>query len=117
MGSQSPINDGSYCVLYGKDNHHWIGEFMETGTPAPEGLDIVDIPNSQAVLFFINGKERDFYGTLCDTAPLYEQIEKLGLPLPNVNNTLKYFERENCPRFTTPDEDGFIIVDYIILLD
>ncbi|MDR0949119.1 MAG: GyrI-like domain-containing protein [Lachnospiraceae bacterium] len=116
MGAQSPINDGSYCVLYGKDNNHWIGEFMEAGTPVPEGLDFVDIPESQAVLFFIKGKQGDCFTTAYNTDVINGLIEQLGLPHPADDRKLKAFERDNCPRFTDPDEEGNLILDYIVFM-
>jgi hypothetical protein len=117
MGEPSPINDSSYCVLYGKDNNHWIGEFMEPGTPAPDGLDTVDIPESRAVLFFIKGQQGDCYKTAYNTDVLNNLILQLDLPIPGEKRALKAFERDNCPRFTEPDEDGNLILDYIVFLD
>jgi hypothetical protein len=115
-GKQADINDGSYCVLYGKDSNYWLGEFMEADTPAPEGFDAVDIPESKAVLFFIKGQQGDCYKTAYNTEALNGLISQLGLPLPAEERDLKAFERDNCPRFTDPDADGNVILDYAVYL-
>jgi hypothetical protein len=90
---------------------------MEPGTPTPEGLDAVDIPESKAVLFFIKGQQGDCYKTAYNTEVLNNLIAQLGLPIPTDERVLKAFERDNCPRFTDPDEDGNLTLDYIVFLN
>jgi hypothetical protein len=34
LGVQSPVNDGSYCVLYCKDNNNWLVVFKKPAYPS-----------------------------------------------------------------------------------
>jgi hypothetical protein len=115
-GEQSPVNDGSYCVLYGRDGTHWLGEFMKPGTPAPEGLDVVDLPERKAVMFFIKGQQGDCYTTAYDTEAMYNIITDMEIPRPDESREFRAFERDNCPRWTDPDEDGNLTLDWAIML-
>lgn len=103
---------------YGENEfEYWIGMCFPAGTAVPEGFSYVDIPEGDAGIGWIRGKEAK--GELYGEAPYNLCVEKLnenGLtPRDNFRSDKKWFwifERYNCPRFTEPAEDGTVILDY-----
>ena len=93
---------------------YWIGKFFPADTPSPEGYAYVDLPESRCALFWIygNGERREIYGM--EAARLrQDEMERQGWT-PRENGW--WIEHYNCPRFTTPDDDGNVILDYGIFL-
>ncbi|MDR3310703.1 MAG: hypothetical protein LBS90_05090 [Oscillospiraceae bacterium] len=123
-GKTAAINDGSYCVLVGAAEsgvEFYLGEFMEAGTPVPDGFDFADLPGMSAGLVYIKGKPDEVYAL---TAPdkrgeLQAALAEAGAELPAPDAPPKRwlsFERDNCPRWTDPDPDGNRILDYAVYL-
>jgi hypothetical protein len=123
-GKCAAINDDSFCVLVGMSEsgiEFYLGEFMEAGTPVPEGFDFADLPELSAGLVYIKGKQDEVYAL---TAPdkrgvLQAALSPAGVELPTEGGAPKRwlsFERDNCPRFTDPDADGNVILDYALYL-
>ena len=111
----SPLNDNGYIGLMRSDNdgfEYWIGMFFLPDSEVPEDFDHLDIPKTEFAVFHIYGNEQkgEIYGE-----PPYKMCqEKLATDgLSQVTDCLR-FERYNCPRYTTPDKDGNIILDYLI---
>ena len=93
----------------GEPFEYWIGMFMPETTPAPEGFGYVDFPKSELGVCWVYGKEGEVYRNedKC-AAKLGEAGYKI---IPNEKGAWWFFERYGCPRFTTPDEQGNIILD------
>ena len=88
----------------------WIGMFFPVDTEVPEGFDYVDIEALDYAVCYLYDKEnsRDFYSM--DTHNMcLEALKENGLKRKEDDWC---FERYNCPRFTTPDEAGNVILDY-----
>lgn len=113
-----PENDNGYLgAMRVKDGvfEYWIGMFLEKGTAVPEGFAYEDIEAADYGMFWVYGKE--------------DNGELFGMDVHNMcMETLtergwKYredgwcIERYNCPRYTTPDEQGNVILDYGIAIE
>lgn len=91
---------------------YWIGIFCASDAVVPEGYECVELPRREAAVCWIQGIEGpELYGqhNACVAAmaekgmtDFYE--DELG--------RVVFFERYNCPRFTSPDEQGRVILDY-----
>lgn len=107
-----PQNDGAYlgCMRCNEDFEYWIGMFFPEGTQVPEGYEYVDIPSGDVGTCWIYGREDngELYGEDAHNMCM-SKIKEAGWQL--ADNTW-FFERYNCPRFTTPDENGKVILDY-----
>jgi len=85
---------------------YWIGMLTPENTDVPEGFGYVDFAKGEHGVCWVYGKENELYGN-------YNQcVERL------INEGFEFdpqlplcFERYVCPRFTTPDEKGNIILD------
>lgn len=106
-------DDGAYIGLMrwkeGEPFEYWIGIFMPENTPVPEGFGYLDFPKAELGVCWVYGKEGDIYfkESIC--------AEKLGEKGYKVVSDEKgawwFFERYGCPRFTTPDSEGNVILD------
>lgn len=120
-GKQAQINDDSYCVLIGFIDgkpEFYLGEFFPENTPVPEGFDYADLPPMEAGMCFIKGKTEDCYGVVFENpGKIAAELEKHGMSVP-AGNPPRWigFERDNCPRWTSPDESGNVILDYGVYL-
>ena len=85
---------------------YWIGMFMPENTDVPEGFGYINFPKSELGVCWVYGKENELYGN-------YNQcVETLIDEGFEFNSDLSLcFERYVCPRFTTPDEKGNVILD------
>jgi hypothetical protein len=101
------------------DFTYWIGLFYPSGTGVPTGFDFLDLPESNVGVGWVCGNEEngEIFG-----APPHEAVckkleeEKMGEFRNDItgagNDTYCFFERYNCPRFTSKDEDGNVTLDY-----
>ena len=93
----------------GEPFEYWIGIYMPENTVVPDGFDSIDFLESELGVCWVYGKESE----------VYMQEEKCAIRLGNEgfsitsdkNGAYWFFERYGCPRFTTPDKDGKIILD------
>lgn len=112
-----PENGDAYvglmtCAADWADFDYCIGMFMPAGTDVQEGFVSKEMPESDVAICYIYGKE--------DGGDIYSQHEACcaryqteGLWPPRATDgRVCFFERYNCPRFTTPDEKGNVILDY-----
>lgn len=106
-----PENDNAYlgamrCV--NNSFEYWIGMFFPTGTEVPDGYSYVDIPEGDIATCYIYGRE--------DNGEIYSMHDACMNKVAEQGFELQkdpwFFERYNCPRFTTPDEHGNVILDY-----
>ena len=93
----------------------WIGMFFSLDTDAPEGFEFVDIGPLNYAVCYLQAKEGsgDFY-TMETHNQCLEALKAQGLKRKEDDWC---FERYNCPRFTTPDENGEVILDYGIAIE
>lgn len=93
----------------------WIGMFFPANTEVPSGFDYVDIEELEYAICYLYDKEgsSDFY-TMETHNRCLEELKKLGLKRKEDDWC---FERYNCPRFTTPDANGNVILDYGISVE
>ena len=90
-----------------------VGMLMKDGATVPEGYIRRDLPACKAVVSWIKGNApAELYAA---AHPLTEQ--KLRAEGYTNDKMTWCMELYNCPRFTTPDESGNIILDYYIPLD
>jgi hypothetical protein len=74
-----------------------------------------------AGIVYIKGKQDEVYSltTPDKRGEIQVALYEIGVELPSPDAPPKRwlsFERNNCPRFTDPDADGNVILDYIIYL-
>ena len=83
---------------------YWIGYFLPAGTAVPEGFQYVDFPACDLGVCWVYGKEHEIFGLegMCG-----ERLAEKGFEAV----TDWCFERYQCPRFTTPDDKGNVIID------
>ncbi len=106
-------NGGGYVGLEGRRDgaltEYWIGMFAPSDTPIPEGFDCIDFPSMHLGTCWIYGSEREVHKTgECRPALLKNGIDIFK----DVNGNEWSFENCLCPRYTSPDEKGNIIMDY-----
>jgi len=106
-------NGGGYVGLErradGQPFEYWIGMFAPADTTVPKGFEHIDFSDVNLGTCGIYGKEKEVHNTkACKGAVL-----DAGLELWTDNNGGVWsFENCTCPRYTTPDEQGNIIMDY-----
>jgi predicted transcriptional regulator YdeE len=108
------VDGGAYIGLM-RDNsegafEYWIGIFMPKETSAPEGFALIDFPAGELGVCWVYGKDSEVYMREGECG---ERLEAEGY---NVN-TDWCFERYVCPRFTTPDENGKVVLDICFYLN
>ena len=113
----SPLNDNGYIGLMRSCIgvfEYWIGMFFEKDAVVPEDFESIDIPNVTFVVFHIYGSEQN--GEIYGEVPHGMCMKKLKEnKIETVFDSLR-FERYNCPRYTSPDEYGNVILDYGIAI-
>lgn len=112
------INDDGYIgavrIVDGMPEY-WIGMFFPEGTSVPEGFEYVDIEPLHYAVCYLYGNEGDPELYSMDTHNrCLEALKEQGLKRKEDDWC---FERYNCPRFTTPDEKGNVILDYGISIE
>ena len=106
-------NGGGYIGLErraeGQPFSYRIGMFTPFGTPVPEGFDYVDFPAMGLGTCWIYGKENEVH----DTSACRRFVADAGLTIwQDQDGGVWSFENCVCPRYTSPDQNGNIIMDY-----
>ena len=108
-----PFNDDAYIgavrIVNGKPEY-WIGMFFPAQTEIPQGFEGVDIAPLDYAVCYLHDREgsSDFYAMAT-----HEQCLNAMKSAGFVRREDDWcFERYQCPRFTTPDEQGCVILDY-----
>lgn len=94
-----------------QDSFEYVcGMLMKPGCQIPGGYLAIEKPETDVAIGWVQGKESDVY-------PAAHHLTEQGM----INDGYKMnmqagwsMELYNCPRFTTPNEQGLIILDYII---
>lgn len=112
------INGDAYIGavhIVGGMPEYWIGMFFPVDTEVPEGFDFVDMEALEYAVCYLYDKEGsgDFY-TMETHEECLEELKSHGFKRKEDDWC---FERYNCPRFTTPDEEGNVILDYGISIE
>lgn len=89
---------------------YWIGIFMAPEDPVPQGFASVDIAGGDWGVCYLYGKDgtADLFGMAAHEASLSAWAAAGWTLAPGG----WFLERYNCPRYTTPDENGNVILDY-----
>lgn len=94
-----------------KGGAYWIGKFTAPGTPVPEGFDYIDFPKRKLGVGWAHGLEYELYA---HEDEVIRKIEESGIKHASDDGAFWYFERYQCPRFTTPDENGCVTLDICV---
>ncbi len=93
----------------------WIGMFFPTNTEVPQGFEYVDIePLEYAVCYLYDKEGSDEFYTMNTHNMCLEALKERNFKRKEDDWC---FERYNCPRFTTPDEKGNVILDYALSIE
>jgi hypothetical protein len=93
----------------GEPFEYWIGMFCPKDSIVPEGYSFVDFEESDLGVAWLYGKPEEVY---CQEDKCADRCFEEGLKIiPDEQGAYWFFERYVCPRFTTPDEHGNIILD------
>jgi hypothetical protein len=93
----------------GEPYEYWIGMFLPENSVVPDSYSYVDFNFNSVGTCWIKGHQENVYGHERDC---YEELIEKGMQvLKDSNGACWFFERYGCPRFTTPDKDGEIILD------
>jgi predicted transcriptional regulator YdeE len=107
-----PAYVGFMCRWGGSDGKftYIVGMLMKEGTPVPDGYESEDISACEVAIGWIKGKEPDVY--MASHQLTSAEMERLGLVMDESKGWC--MELYNCPRFTVPDGNGDLILDYYI---
>ena len=110
-------NGGGYIGLErrkdGQLMEYWVGMFTPAGTPVPEGFEKLDFSELPLGTCWIYGKEWDVH----DVSGCIPALAENGLtPWADEAGTVWSFENCLCPRYTTPDGEGNVILDYCFFI-
>ena len=90
-----------------------VGMLMKNGASVPDGCVTRDLPASKVAVGWVRGKD-----TMDCCAAAHQLTEQKLRADGYTNDKMTWcMELYNCPRFTTPDDNGDIILDYYIPLD
>lgn len=93
---------------------YWIGMFAPADTSVPEGFDSVDFPAAGLGTCWLYGKEDGIH----DTGGCAPALRSIGLAFwKDSAGGVWSFENCLCPRYTTPDAEGNIIMDYCCFVE
>ncbi len=108
------------CNEDGSNFEYWIGMFLPTDAPVPEGFAALDIPSGKLCTFFLYGREDDGLYAMHDACMqrlFGEEKQQLRNDVFPGKRTYCFFERYNCPRFTQEDEQGKKTLDYCAFVE
>lgn len=111
-------NGGGYVGLEHRSPEsvfeYWIGMFTPAETSVPDGFEYKDFAGLSLGTCWIYGYEADIH----DTSACRSEVVKNGMIIwKDENGGTWSFENCLCPRYTTPDENGKIILDYCYFVE
>lgn len=104
------------CNEQGDTFEYWIGMFFAVDTVVPEGYEYIDLDESDIGVCWIKGKENEGLYGMHEACMTKYQEKGVGTFREDDQGRICFFERYQCPRFTTPDAEGNVILDYGIYL-
>lgn len=104
---------GAYIGLMrwkdGEPFEYYIGMFLKPDSAVPGGYERVDFGESDIAVAWLKGPENEVY---CHEDEAAQACGKEGyIAAADGDGAFWFFERYACPRFTTPDDKGEIILD------
>ena len=97
-------------------DEYWVGMWLPVDTPIPEGFGGLEFPECTLATAYVRGREEtgEIYG--CE-AECLEAFARQGR-MPRMEGANYWiFERYACPRFTTPDDEGRVILDMCCIVE
>jgi len=91
------------------DFEYWIGAFFAPDAEVPDGFESVEIPAGEIGVCWLYGNDKS--GELYSMEASDLSMAALNEKGWNFSEKGWFFERYNCPRFTSPDEKGNVILD------
>lgn len=114
-GLWDPSYIGLMADFRGKEGmfSYLCGMLFREGADLPEGFEALPIPAGRATLGWVRGQDA---GDVCGAAHALtvQGLQAAGQSCERMAWTMELY---NCPRFTTPDEEGRVTLDYYIPLD
>ena len=106
-------NGGGYIGVErraeGEPFEYYIGMLTPENTPVPDGFVSIDFKDLSLGTCWIYGKENEVH----DTSACKQKLAENGMEIwQDQNGAVWSFENCLCPRYTTPDENGNVILDY-----
>ncbi|MCI8388975.1 MAG: AraC family transcriptional regulator [Clostridiales bacterium] len=106
-------DSGAYVGLMSASNNesfeYWIGMFTPVGTTVPDGFQYIDLPASKLGIGWVYGDESEIY---CNEQKVADKLGEQGVEIwYDDKGACWFFERYQCPRYTTPDDKGKVILD------
>lgn len=107
-------NSGGYIGLErhrdGEPFEYWLGMFAPPDTEASEDFLFLDFEEGNLGVCWIYGREDEVHLL---TRRCRQRLESEGMEIkPDKHGAVWCFENCLCPRYTTPDENGNIVLDY-----
>lgn len=101
--------------VYNGQSQYWIGMLFDENAVVPQSFDTVDIEKFQSAVFWIygNSDNGEIYGMDVHNKCV-ELLQQHGWKGKKDSWCI---ERYNCPRFTSPDEKGNVVLDYYIAIE
>lgn len=88
---------------------YWIGMFAPVDTETPEGFESYDFNEGNIGVCWNYGREDEVH----DVGDNWKYIIDAGMEFwTDERGAVAQFENGLCPRFTTPDKKGNVILDY-----
>ena len=110
-----PFNQDAYIGASrtaGGMTERWIGMFFPADTPVPDGFAAMDLPAMDyAVCYLYDHENSPAFYTAATHSLCLNALQQKGWTHPEDGWRI---ERYQCPRFTTPDEQGKVILDYAL---
>ncbi|MBP1756623.1 MAG: hypothetical protein H6Q59_3021 [Firmicutes bacterium] len=111
-----PIVESAFigCMRHNEGLEYWTGMFFPENTPVPENYQSIDIPMGDIGVCWLHGRAAsgELYGehihVLC--------VNKFMEAGWQIADNSWFFERYVNPRFSKPDEEGKVILDYCVYL-
>ena len=118
LEGRAAINQDSYCAakrIVNGELEYWIGMFFDPSVEAPEGYESVEMEPLHYAVCWLKDRENSPELTGLDAHNrCLEALKQQGMVRKEDDWC---FERYQCPRYTTPDEAGKIILDYGIAIE
>ncbi len=101
------------CEMTTEGMKYWIGMFLPLDAEVPEGFTSKEFPPKSLGVFYVYGTEPEVYFEEC-----FKKLPENGYEWAKDDNGTQWMiERYACPRYTTPDEKGNIILDQCYFLN